>query len=89
MSTRLSNLLVLALVTGVAAGCASGGTGAAESAGFLQGMVDGFLILVEFLAGRLEGAGHLADLQMNTSYGIGYIAGAASFLGLGTAFSAA
>ena len=88
MSTRLLNLLVLALFVGAAAGCASEGIGAQDAGGFLQGVADGFLILVQFAGGHLGEADRLSSLSMNTAYGLGYLAGATSFLGVGTAISA-
>ncbi len=88
MSARLMNVIMLVLVAGAAVGCAPGEPGVAEAGGFFQGLADGFLILAQFLGGYFTGSDNLRQISMDTPYGLGYVAGALSFFGLGTAFSA-
>jgi hypothetical protein len=84
---RFINLLVLALVIALAAGCSSSGAPLQEADGFLTGLADGFLILFKFLGGHFGDPGYLNNLQAGTSYYAGFIGGATAFVTTGTLLS--
>ena len=87
VSTRFIGLLLLALVTGLAVGCAPSGASVQDASGFLPGLVDGFLILFNFLGGNFGDAGYLNDIQAGTSYDAGFISGATAFGAVATLLS--
>jgi hypothetical protein len=86
MSNRFLNLVVLASMTGIAAGFASEGS-AMQAAGLLPGLADGFLIMFDLFTGELAGANPLTLLPEASSYSVGYLSGATAFFAAGTACS--
>lgn len=84
---RVFNLLILALLCGLAAGCSPDGTALQEASNFLPGFLDGFLILFKFLGGAFADPAYLDNLQAGTFYQAGFISGAAAFITTGTLLS--
>jgi hypothetical protein len=84
---RAFNLLVLALLTGLAAGCSTDGAAVQEIGSFFPGFVDGFLILFKFLGGYFSDAAYFDKLQVGSFYQTGFITGATAFITSGTLLS--
>lgn len=80
MSRRSGGLALLFVVTVVVTACAPIDS-RASPAGFWTGVVDGFLIVFEFLGGRLTG--FYGPFNAGWPYGLGYLLGAAGFMGAG------
>jgi len=87
VSNRCYNLLVLAALTGMAAGCASDGVAVQAAGGLLAGLADGFLILFDFFGGSLADASRQAHLHAAGPYSFGYVSGATAFFAVGTVCS--
>jgi len=87
VSNRCLNLLVLAALTGIAAGCASEGVALQAAGGMLAGLADGFLIMFDFFSGNLAGSGPQTQLQGPSAYSFGYVSGATAFFAAGTVCS--
>jgi hypothetical protein len=84
---RVVNLLILALLTGVAAGCSPDGASVQEAGSFLPGFLDGFLILFNFLGGYFTDAAYLENSQAGTFYHAGLISGSTAFVTSATLLS--
>jgi len=87
VSNRCLNLIVLAALTGMAAGCASDAVAVQAAGGLLAGLADGFLIMFDFVGGNLADAGRQSHLHGPSSYSFGYVSGATAFFAAGTACS--
>lgn len=81
MSRRSGGLALLFVVTVVVTACAPIDSRASPPAGFWTGVADGFLIVFEFLGGRLNGP--YGPFNAGWPYGLGYLLGAAGFMGAG------